>query len=103
MWRNCPLYVLQEELSTLKPKYVLVLGLTTNFPSVRRLFQKMDYKQDNNRVPYKTRKHPNLRYWGGHKRRSRIHLIGVPHPETQSGYKQEEISRKLERLLQSIA
>ncbi|MFA5245468.1 MAG: hypothetical protein WC380_09210 [Pedobacter sp.] len=103
MWKNCPCYVLQGELEILKPKYILVLGLTDNFPSILRLLRKMNFKQDSNQGHYKSRKPPNIKYWVGYKGRSRIHLIGVPHPGTPRGYKQEEISKKLRSLLQSIA
>ncbi len=98
MWNNCPEHILLKELDILKPKYILVLGLK-NYHHIQMLLEKkIGYAQVSS---HSRRKPPRVEYWSGSKLRSKIRIIGVPHPSTP-GNRQVSVANKLGTLLRAI-
>lgn len=100
MWETCPVYILQHEISVLRPRYMLVLGLKT-FDYVKRLLIGMGYESE---PVGRSTKRPRIERWlATPKKGSQIGVIGVPHPshsryEPKDGYGRNEIEIIRQRL-----
>ncbi len=90
MWKICPVHILQHEILILRPRYMLVLGIT-KFEYVKRLLKGMGYELE---PVGKSIKPPRIERWlGTTKKGSRIGVIGVPHPSHNRYVKKDEHGR----------